>query len=227
MRMPKMAGPETCAIIRQSSDVPIIMFTSTNDAADVKHAIVQGATDFVLKSTGMSELTDRIAFHLQKMEDQAAKTAPANQKSISATPTANATATTTTVLIVDPSEEARGVIKAVLTRLNQNVFEVSTALEAIGAFSQHNPDIVITEWKLPDMDASKMFAAFESQKNPKKLLKLMMSNRLTPEAVRKAHYVGVTNFLYKPLDLAKVEIMVADCVRSAIRGIKKRSRKAA
>ena len=66
MRMPKMSGPTTCAVIRQISQVPIIMFTSTNDAAEVKDAILKGATDFILKSTGVNELTDRIAFHLGK-----------------------------------------------------------------------------------------------------------------------------------------------------------------
>ena len=52
MSMPQMSGADACAAIRKTSNVPIIMFTSTNDAAEVSEAIVNGATDFVLKTAG-------------------------------------------------------------------------------------------------------------------------------------------------------------------------------
>ena len=74
MRMPKMSGGDVCAAIRMMSDVPIIMFTSTNDTAAVKDAIQKGATDFVLKSTGMAALTDRVAFHLANGQGKPAAT---------------------------------------------------------------------------------------------------------------------------------------------------------
>jgi len=221
MRMPKMSGPDTCAAIRKTSDVPVIMFTSTNDATEVKDAIMKGATDFVLKTTGVIELTDRIAYHLDKFVPVEL---PAIQKTVSVAPT-NKLATTT--LIVDPDEEVRSTIAAILTRLNQNVIEASTAAEAIVRFKQDKPDIVITERTLPDMDGFNMFKELNTARNNKKLLKLMMSTRLSPEANRKAHFAGITNFLNKPLDPGKAEMMVADCVRKAMRVKKQRLAKAA
>ncbi len=220
MRMPKMSGPDTCAAIRQTSDAPVIMFTSTNDAAEVRDAILKGASDFVLKSTGVSELTARITFHLEKTANAAMAESPSIRKTVSAAPSQQFA---TMTLIVDPDEASRAIIKAVLTRLNQGVFEASTAAEAIGIFKQHDPNIVITEWSLPDMDAFNMLSELKGRRNGKELLKLMMSARLSPEAQRKAHFVGITNFLYKPLGAAKVEIMVADCVRKAIRIQKQKS----
>lgn len=221
MRMPKMSGPNACAVIRQSSDVPIIMFTSSNDAVEVKEAILKGASDFVLKSTGVAELTDRISFHLDKRQ---VKNNGANhsdvRKTIPATPP---TKLTTTTRIVDPDEQSRATIKAVLTRLNQNAVEANTVAEAIKAYKQHHPDIGVTEWKLPDMDGFKLLSQLKRKRGSTKLLKLMIASRLSPEAHRKAQFVGVSNFLDKPLNGAKVEVLVADCVRKAMHSLKRRS----
>jgi hypothetical protein len=54
-----------------------------------------------------------------------------------------------------------------------------------------------------------------------------MATRISPEAHRKVRYVGVSDFLYKPLNGAKVEILVADCVRKAIRVKRNKRRKTA
>ncbi|MBT3996298.1 MAG: response regulator [Chloroflexi bacterium] len=224
MRMPKMNGPSACAVIRQTSQVPVIMFTSTNDATEVRDAIIKGASDFVLKSTGVTELTDRIAFHLNKPDDIQPEATPIKTKTVSAS-TTNRPATTT--LIIDPDPEARAVIKAVLTRLNQSSEEAATAAEAIRLFKQIDPDIVISEWSLPDMDGFSMLTELKGTKKSKDLIRLMMSTRLSPEAQRKAHYLGIKNFLIKPLAPSKVEMAIADCVRAALRNKKKTNRKAA
>jgi CheY-like chemotaxis protein len=228
MRMPKMSGPNTCAFIRRTSDVPIIMFTSTDDAEEVKNAILKGATDFVLKSSGVTELTERIEFRLKEIGKQVA------QNDLAITPATPIVAPApsraplkTTTLVIDPDETSRAAVKAVLTRLNQDCVEASSAEEAIQAFQRNIPDIVITEWSLPDMDAYSMLSQFKQKRGGKELIKLMMSSRLTPEAQRKATYGGITAFLQKPLDGGKVEVLVADSVRKAIRGLKKQARKAA
>lgn len=224
MRMPKMSGPQACAVIRQTSNVPVIMFTSTNDAAEVREAITAGASDFVLKSTGMSELTGRIAFHAKKLASTPEPVKKPAVKTVSAAPDQKLS---TKTLIVDPDEESRSVIKAVLTRLNQQSVEAASAADAIRVFKASKPDIVITEWSLPDMDAFNMLNELKDGRVGKGLLKLMMSTRLSPEAQRKAHFVGITNFLHKPLSAAKVELMVADCVRKALQVKRRKSGKAA
>ena len=168
MRMPKMSEPTTCAVIHQISQVPIIMFTSTNDANEVKDAILKGATDFILKSTGVNELTDCIVFHLGK--------APASKKPV----TVNPVQKTSTTQIIDPDLNSRTTIKAVLTRLNQNVIEVSTAAAAIREFKLQTPEIMISEWPLPDMDGFSMLNEITSLVKSRTLSKLIMSSRLTP-----------------------------------------------
>ena len=228
MRMPKMSGPTTCAVIRQISQVPIIMFTSTNDAAEVKDAILKGATDFILKSTGVTELTDRIAFHLGKAPagKKPAAASPV-QKTVSAAPIPSEKRIASTTLIIDPNEKSRTVIKAVLTRLNQNAIEASTAAEAIREFKAQKPEIIVSEWSLPDMDGYSMLNEIAQSTNPRKITKLIMPNRLTPEAERKVQFIGISEFLVKPLNGAKVEILVADADRKALRNMRRTAKRAA
>ena len=238
LRMPRMSGSNACAAIRKTSNVPIIMFTSSDNAAEVRDAISKGATDFVLKSTGISVLTERVKFHLAKLKllpqnNAVAATATRTPDLITAgnqDSTNPGNTIRTTSLIIDPDEGSRDIVKAVLTRLNQTIIEVGTAAEAIAAFKKHRPQILFTEWSLPDMDSFSMLSEMKrgrSARSNKNVYKFIMSVRLSPEAHRKARFVGITDFLYKPLDGAKVEQLVADCVRQALRNLKRKAARAA
>ncbi|MBT3995670.1 MAG: response regulator [Chloroflexi bacterium] len=64
MNMPGMTGVELCTEIRKFSRTPLVMFTADADANEVQTAIVEGATDWVLKQGGFDALIDRITAHL-------------------------------------------------------------------------------------------------------------------------------------------------------------------
>ena len=231
MRMPRMSGADACGAIRKISDVPIIMYTSTNDAADVSEAIANGATDFVLKTTGISELTERVKFHLdnptrgpRKTDIQQTDVASA----VNQAPRQVQGPIQTTILVVDPDDEARAFVKSHVARLNQNLVEASTAAEAIKLSKQQRPHIVVTEWSLPDMDAFSMLTEMMPVgTSPRSAYKFVMSARISPEAQRKARFVGVSDFLNKPLDGAKVEQMIAGSVRRALATLRRNAKRAA
>jgi DNA-binding response OmpR family regulator len=230
-----MSGSDACAAIRKISDVPIIMFTSSNEAAEVRDAILKGATDFVLKSTGVSVLTERVKHHLARPIPESRTVASQdathqNPATLSAPKQGSPNPTNeirSTSLIVDPDEASRGIVKAVLIRLNQDVIEVSTAEEAVTAFKEHRPEILITEWALPGSDGYNLLTRLKRGRSTGNAYKLIMSQRLTPEAHRKARFAGAHNFLNKPLDPGKVEMMIADYVRKTVRKLRQRASKAA
>ena len=64
-------------------------------------------------------------------------------------------------------------------------------------------------------------------KGRRKAYMFIRSARLSPESQRKARFVGVSDFLNKPLDGAKVEKMIADCVRRALVSLKRSTKRAA
>ena len=65
IRMPRMSGIDVCTLIRNESDVPVIMFSGIDERAEVLLAIQRGATDYVLKDTGFRELLNRVERHLR------------------------------------------------------------------------------------------------------------------------------------------------------------------
>ena len=65
IRMPRLSGIDVCTLIRNESDVPVIMFSGVDETEDVALAIQRGANDYVLKDTGFKELMARVAKHLR------------------------------------------------------------------------------------------------------------------------------------------------------------------
>ncbi len=234
MRMPMMNGSDVCAVIRQTSDIPIIMFTSADDVAEVNGAIINGATDFVLKTTGFDELASRIESHLLKQREPLKPSVtssdvtdvaveagldeiPRNLHIATSAPNAIKTFT----VLIDPDIESRTLISSILRRLNQDFIEVDSAGEGIAAIQDYNPDLVVTEWSLPDMDTFKMFSSLRRGLKAKNLTRIIMSDRLSPETQRKSNFVGINNFLEKPLDAGKAEILIGDCVKRALRDLRR------
>jgi two-component system, OmpR family, KDP operon response regulator KdpE len=64
--LPGMSGVETCAEIRRSSDVPIIMLTVRNSERDKVRALDAGADDYVTKPFGAEELMARVRAALRR-----------------------------------------------------------------------------------------------------------------------------------------------------------------
>jgi two-component system KDP operon response regulator KdpE len=66
VNMPGITGFETCAEIRRTSDIPIIMLTVRNTEKDKVRALDAGADDYVVKPFGAEELMARIRAALRR-----------------------------------------------------------------------------------------------------------------------------------------------------------------
>lgn len=64
--MPELDGFETLRLLREISDVPVIMLTVRSDEADIVRGLSLGADDYVTKPFGIRELTSRIRAVLRR-----------------------------------------------------------------------------------------------------------------------------------------------------------------
>jgi DNA-binding response OmpR family regulator len=64
--MPKLDGWETCRLMRQISDVPILMLTGRDEEADKARGLDLGADDYLTKPFGFVELEARIRALLRR-----------------------------------------------------------------------------------------------------------------------------------------------------------------
>lgn len=66
--MPKLDGWETCRLIREVSDIPIILLTGRDDETDKARGLDLGADDYLTKPFGFVELQARIRAVLRRAE---------------------------------------------------------------------------------------------------------------------------------------------------------------
>jgi len=66
LMLPEMSGLDVCRMIRQESDVPIIMVTAKDAEADKVTGLELGADDYVTKPFSVRELVSRVRAHLRR-----------------------------------------------------------------------------------------------------------------------------------------------------------------
>ncbi len=66
LMLPDMQGEEICKIIRESSDVPVIMLTARSSEEDRVKGLGLGADDYVVKPFSPRELVARVKAHLRR-----------------------------------------------------------------------------------------------------------------------------------------------------------------
>jgi len=66
LMLPDIPGEELCRIIREKSDVPVIMLTAKSDEEDRIKGLGIGADDYVVKPFSPRELVARVKAHLRR-----------------------------------------------------------------------------------------------------------------------------------------------------------------
>jgi two-component system response regulator RegX3 len=66
LMLPELSGLDVCRMIRQESDVPIIMVTAKDSEADKVAGLELGADDYVTKPFSIRELVSRVRAHLRR-----------------------------------------------------------------------------------------------------------------------------------------------------------------
>lgn len=66
LMLPDMRGEELCSIIREGSDVPVIMLTAKSSEEDRIKGLGIGADDYVVKPFSPKELVARVKAHLRR-----------------------------------------------------------------------------------------------------------------------------------------------------------------
>jgi DNA-binding response OmpR family regulator len=66
LMLPDMRGEDLCAVIRESSEVPVIMLTAKSSEEDRVKGLGIGADDYVVKPFSPRELVARVKAHLRR-----------------------------------------------------------------------------------------------------------------------------------------------------------------
>jgi CheY-like chemotaxis protein len=100
-----------------------------------------------------------------------------------------------TILVVDDSIVIRKMVEIALENENYNVVSVATGKEAFSYLDSKDPEMVILDIMLPDVNGLDILKAIKAKKN---IPVVMLSAKDTPKETSKAKELGADDFIPKP-----------------------------
>lgn len=101
------------------------------------------------------------------------------------------------VLLVDDSRTIRNIEKNVLAQIGEtDVMEAGDGVEALAQIAQAQPDLILADWNMPNMDGLTMVQKIRA--NDKATPIIMVTTEAEKSRVIEALKAGVNNYVIKP-----------------------------
>lgn len=104
-----------------------------------------------------------------------------------------------TILVVDDEELTRKLLRLMLERDGYKIVEAEDGLVALEAVSQHQPDIVILDVMMPNLDGFATCQRLRSQPETATLPVILLSARSQQDAFNEGERVGANRYMTKPI----------------------------
>ena len=111
-----------------------------------------------------------------------------------------------TILLVEDEMSARKGLTQFLQGLNYDVMTASNGKEAFDLFKKENPDLVISDIRMPEMDGTALLESIKAEAPTAKVI-LLTAYGSVEDAV-KAMKKGAFYYLTKPVNLEELEFLV-------------------
>ncbi|HET9932940.1 MAG TPA: response regulator [Polyangiaceae bacterium] len=103
------------------------------------------------------------------------------------------------ILVVDDSKAMRLIVRRTLRQAGFGDYEVEEAcngLEAISAIENARPDLILSDWNMPEMNGYELLKALRAKKNDVRLG--FVTTESTPEMQAMANEAGALFLIAKP-----------------------------
>jgi DNA-binding response OmpR family regulator len=108
------------------------------------------------------------------------------------------------ILVIDDDENIRQLLTHMLTKQGYTIIEASDGLEGIEKLKSELPDMVMVDVNMPVMDGFEFCEVVSSLSFEKYIPVMIMTAQDDQESVNKAYDKGATDFITKPINLAKL-----------------------
>jgi diguanylate cyclase (GGDEF)-like protein/PAS domain S-box-containing protein len=104
------------------------------------------------------------------------------------------------VLIADDDTAARLLVREALEQAGFSVVEAENGAQALSAFAEHNPEVVLLDVVMPEMDGFRACAEIRRLPGGANVPILMLTGLDDLESINKAYEAGATDFASKPIN---------------------------
>lgn len=108
-------------------------------------------------------------------------------------------------LIVDDSRVIRKVSTKIVTALGYKAMEAQDGMEALARCKRAMPDIVITDWDMPEMDGLEFVTQLRAIPTPKPPLVMFCTSKSKAADVHAGIKAGADDYIVKPFDEAALK----------------------
>jgi signal transduction histidine kinase len=119
------------------------------------------------------------------------------------------------VLVVDDDETIRSMVRESLEVIGLTVKEAENGEQALYAFEQSKPDLVLLDILLPDMDGFTTYARIRQLLNGENIPVVILTGINDFETITRAYEIGVTDFIIKPINLLLLRYRVLYILRAS------------
>lgn len=115
-----------------------------------------------------------------------------------------------TILLVEDYKDSRVMLRYLLESLDYQVFEAKDGHQALELAIRHEPDLILTDFGLPDMDGIELVRQLRKLFAVGSHVPIIMLTAFAGEQYRQsALAAGCSAFCAKPIDFASVECMIS------------------
>jgi len=106
------------------------------------------------------------------------------------------------ILVVDDDPNLRVLLRQMLALRGFDVVEAEDGLDALTMVEEAEPDLVVLDVMMPDVDGITVCKQLRCQPKTAKLPIIMLSGKVSSEAVEEGLQAGADRYLRKPIPLA-------------------------
>jgi CheY-like chemotaxis protein len=111
------------------------------------------------------------------------------------------------ILLLEDNDDVRELLTLFMKRLDYKVFEPATGLEAIDLASRVQPDLIMVDLRLPEMNGVEVTARLKANPSNRDIPLLVITAYAPGVDTRRALDAGAAEILHKPIDLTLPNVL--------------------
>jgi CheY-like chemotaxis protein len=121
-----------------------------------------------------------------------------------------------TVLYIEDDETNRQLVQFIFSRREDlGLIAADTGFAGIQMAIQHQPDMILLDLSLPDIDGFNVFKQLQSHNSTNHIPVIALSGNNTEEDVQKGMDAGLQGYLSKPINVVELYAVIDKTISSA------------